>query len=314
MALDPDVLVGRSIGAYALDRLIGQGGFAWVYAARRTTDGRPAAFKVLKPLYSVDPEFARRFLTEARIAARLDHPNIVRILDVGETEGLAYFSMQLYPDSLRTRLERDGILDEPALVRLATELVAGLAFAHECGIVHRDVTVDNVLFAEDGRAVLTDFGIARAITGHVSATGPDRTIGTPHYISPEQAQGRPADERSDLYALGVTLYRAATGTMPFRSSDWFELARMHVEQPPTAPRSRRRDLTAQFEQVILRCLAKHPDDRYPSAAALRADLEQVAAGDRPSRARLPTGMRWRWWVVGAILAVLVLAGIAILVR
>lgn len=310
MALNPDAMVGRAIGPYALSRLIGQGGFAWVFAARRATDDRPAALKLLKPLYSVDPEFVRRFLSEARIAAKLDHPNIVRILDVGQADGFAYFSMQLYGDGLRRRLEQQGPLAEPDLYRLAAELGAGLAFAHAQGIMHRDVKVDNVLFADDGRAVLTDFGIARAISGYVSATGPDMTIGTPHYISPEQAQGKPTDERSDLYALGVTLYRAATGDMPFRSSDWFELARMHVEAHPPAPRSRRRELSGAFEQVILRCLAKTPEHRYPSAAALVHDLQRLT--DRTAPTATGRARRWWWWVGGVVVAAALAALVALL--
>src|SRR5438552_15667296 len=174
--------------------------------------------------------------------------------------------MDRYIDSLGSRLERDGPLPEPDLLRMAADIGSSLAFAHERGIIHRDIKVDNILFRADGTAVLADFGIARAVSGYVSATGVNMTIGTPHYVSPEQAQGRPLDGRSDLYALGVTLYKAATGELPFRSTDWFELARMHVEDTPESPQVRRPDLSRRFERVILKCLAKHPDDRYPSAA------------------------------------------------
>src|SRR3989441_7866769 len=134
---------------------------------------------------------------------------------------------------------------------------------------------DNILIQADGSPVISDFGIARAVSGYVASTGVNMTIGTPHYLSPEQAQGRPLDQRVDFYALGVTLYKAATGGVPFNSNDWFELARMHCEDPPPSLRRKRPDLSKRFERVVMKCLAKHPDDRYASAAELRADLDEV---------------------------------------
>ena len=130
--------------------------------------------------------------------------------------------------------------------------------------------------------MLTDFGIARAVSGYVAATGFMMTIGTPAYISPEQAQGRTLDGRSDLYSLGITLYRMVTGEVPFRSKDWFELARMHVEERPEPPRNRHPELSKRLERIVLRLLAKHPDDRYPSAAALLEDLADIADRSRPT--------------------------------
>jgi serine/threonine-protein kinase len=154
--------------------------------------------------------------------------------------------------------------------------------------VHRDIKPDNILLTDAGEAVLTDFGIARAISGYVAATGFNMTIGTPHYISPEQAQGRPLDGRSDLYSLGITLYRAATGELPFKSKDWFDLARMHVEAKPEPPRSLRPELMRRLERIILKCLAKHPDDRYETADALIKDLEDTVTRERPTaEIRLP---------------------------
>jgi serine/threonine protein kinase len=278
MTLEPEQLIGRAIGAYTVDRLIGQGGFAWVFAARRTADGTAVALKVLKPHYAEDPQFETRFRNEAKVASDLRHPNIVRILEIAKTRELTYFAMDLYADSLAMRLSRDGPLPEDAVIAVARDVASALAFAHQSGIVHRDIKVDNVLFTADGRGVIADFGIARAVSGYATASGVDMTIGTPHYVSPEQAQGRPLDGRSDLYALGVTLYKAATGELPFRSSDWFELARMHVEDVPPSPRERRPDLSTRLERIILRCLAKHPDDRYASAGDLLAELEAVGPG------------------------------------
>jgi serine/threonine protein kinase len=153
--------------------------------------------------------------------------------------------------------------------------------------------VDNILMRADGTSVVTDFGIARAVSGYASDTGVNMTIGTPHYISPEQAQGRPLDGRSDLYALGVTLYRAATGQLPFRSTDWFELARMHVEDAPDPPRSRQPELSERFQRVILKCMAKHPDDRYASADQFLGELQEIqnAARSTATFGAMPPGLK-----------------------
>jgi serine/threonine protein kinase len=148
---------------------------------------------------------------------------------------MVLFVMDLYPDNLAARNQREPVMAESDVVPLAIGVAEALGFAPDQDIVHRDIKPGNILFAEDGRPVLTDFGVARAVSDYVAATGFNMTIGTPASISPEQAQGRPLDGRSDLYSLGITLYRATTGDLPFRSKDWFELARIHVETPPEPP-------------------------------------------------------------------------------
>ena len=277
----PTDLVGQTLGPYTLERLLGQGGYALVFAARQP-DGTPVAIKVLKPRYAGDPQFESRFRNESETAAKLEHPNIIRIRFVAKTGDHVYFAMDLCTDSLGSRIAREGPLPEEAILRLARDIIAALQFAHGQGVIHRDLKPDNVLIRSDGSAVLTDFGIARAVSGYTASTGVNMTIGTPHYLSPEQAQGRPLDQRVDFYALGVTLYKAATGEVPFTSTDWFELARMHVEDPPPSPRKRRPELSKRFERVVLKCLAKHPDDRYADAAELLADLDDVEQKRRPT--------------------------------
>jgi serine/threonine-protein kinase len=272
---------GDRVGRYILDRLLGQGGFAWVYAGTRD-DGKSFAVKVLKPRYANDVAFESRFRQEAAFAAGLKHPNIVHIEDVGTEGGTPFFTMDLYPDSLSERLARENTLPESEAVQIAVGVTQALAFAHERDVIHRDIKPDNILLAADQRPVLTDFGIARAVSGYVAATGFTMTIGTPAYISPEQAQGRACDGRSDLYSLGITLYRSVMGEVPFKSRDWFELARMHVEDRPEPPRGRRPELSKRLERIILRLLAKHPDDRYPSTAALLEDLAEGAGRGRPT--------------------------------
>src|SRR6267154_6051007 len=290
MTIAPTDLVGQTLGPYRLERLLGQGGFAWVFVAREG-DGTPVALKVLKPRYAGDPQFEQRFRNESEIAAKLEHPNIIRIRSVGKTGEHVYFAMDLCAESLGSRIAREGPLPEQEILRIARDIVTGLQFAHAQGVIHRDLKVDNVLLHSDGSAVITDFGIARAVSGYVASTGVNMTIGTPQYLSPEQAQGRPLDARLDFYALGVTLFKAAIGEVPFVSTDWFELARMHVEAAPPSLRKRRPQLSKRFQRVVMKCLAKHPDDRYRDAGALLLDLAAVDG-------TLPTGLlaRWReWW-------------------
>jgi eukaryotic-like serine/threonine-protein kinase len=267
----PADLLGRTVGPYDLERLLGQGGFAWVFAGREL-DGTPVAVKILMPRYAGDPQFESRFRNEAETAKQLEHPNIIRIRFVARSGSYVYFGMDLCADSLAARLEREGPLPEADIVRIVRDVARALLFAHAQGVIHRDLKPDNILIRADGTAVLTDFGIARAVSGYVASTGVNMTIGTPHYLSPEQAQGRSVDQRVDFYALGVTLFKAATGGFPFTSSDWFELARMHVEDPPPPVRKKRPELSKRFERVVRKCLAKHPDDRYRDAIELLGDI------------------------------------------
>ena len=318
-------LVGRTLGPYALERLLGQGGFAWAFVGREA-DGTPVAVKVLKPRYAGDPQFESRFRNESETAAKLEHPNIIRIRSVAKTGEHVYFAMDLCADSLGARIAREGPLPEEDILRLARDIAAALDFAHKQGVIHRDLKPDNVLIRSDGSAVLTDFGIARAVSGYVASTGVNMTIGTPHYLSPEQAQGRPLDHRVDFYALGVTLFKAAIGEVPFSSNDWFELARMHVEDPPPSLRRKRPDLSKRFERVVMKCLAKHPDDRYQNAGELLADLEDVEQKRRPTatlglapmgtsqRQALadPPDQRGSWmWIAGMGLGLLVLIAVVV---
>jgi serine/threonine-protein kinase len=176
--------------------------------------------------------------------------------------------------SLEAALGESTAVEEERIIAAARDIARALAFAHETGVIHRDIKPQNILF-DDDRAILSDFGIARAVAGYVSTTGKQLVLGTPHYISPEQARGMPLDGRTDIYALGVTMYRAATGELPFRSSDWFELARLHVEEPPVPPRTRKPELSKPLERIILTCLAKDREERYLSAAALADELDTL---------------------------------------
>ena len=230
------------------------------------------AIKVLKPQYAGEESFEARFRSEASMAAKLRHPNIIRILAVGRQEEAVYFVMDYLPNVLDDRLKTMGTLPEPLLIRMGMDVAAALAFAHREGVIHRDVKTDNILFDEHGNAVVADFGIARAVSGYVEKTGTNMVVGTPQYFSPEQARGQVLDGRADIYSLGVTLFKAATGVLPFQGEDWYEIARQHVEEPPPRPRSLNPAISRTTERVILRCLEKSPDDRYPSGDALYSEL------------------------------------------
>ena len=184
--------------------------------------------------------------------------------------------MDLCPDSLSERLAREGPLPEGDILRIALGIARGLGFAHQAGLIHRDLKPDNILLRSDGQAVIADFGIARAVSGYVASTGVNMTIGTPQYSRPSRRRAGAIDQRADFYALGVTLYKAATGEVPFAHAHWFELARMHVEDSPPSVRRKRPELSKRFERVVAKCLAKHPDDRYQIAAELAADLSDGA--------------------------------------
>lgn len=290
MVLEPTTLPNKTIGPYTTSGFIGGGGFAWVMAAYKD-EGPEVALKVLKPKFAGDKQFVARFINEAEVAGQLRHPNIIRILETGVMGGDVWFAMPRLKQSLESVLEEKPVFDEADVARAARDIARALAFAHDTGVIHRDIKPSNILFRDDGTAVLTDFGIARAIAGYVANTGKQLVLGTPHYISPEQARGMPLDGRTDIYALGVTMYRAATGDLPFRSSDWYELARLHVEEPPPPPRTRRPELSKPFERIILTCLAKDREERYLSASALADELETLLESSG-SRGALSTTAEW----------------------
>jgi serine/threonine-protein kinase len=278
LGTEPDTLPNQRIGPYRTGAFIGGGGFSWVIAAQREADGLPVALKVLKPKYANDKAFTARFLNEAEVAGQLRHPNIIRIIDVGQDGQHVYFAMPRLPRSLESLLPEGVALPEAEVARTARDIARALAFAHGAGVIHRDIKPQNMLFTESGKTILTDFGIAKAVAGYASSTGKQLVLGTPHYISPEQARGQPLDGRTDIYALGVTMYRAATGELPFRSSDWYELARLHVEEPPQPPRQRRPDLSKAFERIVLTCMAKDREERYLDAGALANELDALLVG------------------------------------
>lgn len=249
------------IPGYLIRREIGAGGMASVYLALQTSLERDVALKVMAPALAVDPTFSKRFLQEARMLASLAHPNIVQVYDVGVTQAqLNYFSMQYLPGGDFAQRVRGGI-GEKDLVRILEGVANALGYAHQRGYVHRDVAPGNILFDVNDTPVLTDFGIARAISQAARITSAGISIGTSHYMSPEQARGGDVDARSDLYGLGVLTWFGLTGKPPYEGADGFAVSYAHVFEPiPRLPAAQ-----AHWQVLIDRALAKDPATRFQSA-------------------------------------------------
>ena len=282
-----DARVARALGpGYELRRLIGQGGFATVYAALDTQLKREVAVKVLRPELGAEPVMRERFRREAEAVARLRHPHIVPIYAVGEGEGLVWYVMPLITgESLRARLGRESRLPVALVRRILLEASEALTAAHRAGLVHRDIKPDNILLdGEDARVLLTDFGIAKALGGDTHGlTGTGVVIGTPHYMSPEQASGEPVDARSDLYALGVVAYQMLAGEVPFAGASVAAVLLQQVTADAPTVTRRRPDCPPDLAVAVARCLARAPDDRWPSAEELLRALARDGGETREVR-------------------------------
>ena len=328
---------------FVLENELGSGGMARVFLGRDEVLDRPVAVKMLNPTHG-GTDIGDRFEREGRTAARLAHPNIVQVYDAGEAEfngrETSYIVMEYVSGGdLKELIDQKGRLPGSELARLGDEVCAGLAHAHERGVIHRDIKPQTSLLDENGHAKVTDFGIARALdTTQATRTG--SFLGTALYSSPEQLQGQKVTPKSDVYSLGATLYQAATGEPPFAGGTPIEVASQHVSSTPTPPRERGADVSEDLEALILNCLAKNPDDRptaeearsrleaeIPSAAATQAQpAAPVAAptraeqtrpapaapppGDRPGRASRDErqGRRGGFLAALALLAVLLVIG------
>ena len=265
-------LVREALAAeYEIIEELGRGGMAMVYRAKDRQLEREVAVKVLPFSLAFDTEFVERFQREARTAAQLEHPNIISIYRVGRSGRVIYFVMKfLRGGSLSTILGTRKKLTPPEIRRLLLEAGSALGYAAQRGIVHRDIKPDNIMFDEFGQSVLTDFGIAKAASGQ-KLTGTGMSIGTPHYMSPEQARAQPIDGRSDIYSLGVVAYQCLTGTVPYDGEDSFSIGYKHITEPIPTPNLITADERRVFE-VIKRMLMKDPFDRYQSCEELVASF------------------------------------------
>jgi serine/threonine-protein kinase len=318
-------VVGETIaGRYEVEELVGHGGMSSVYKARDTLLERHVALKILHEQYSTDEEFVERFKREARSVAQLQHPNIVTVIDRGDEDGRQFIVFEYVDgENLKEHVVHKGRLDVPEALEIALEVARGLAFAHEQGLIHRDVKPQNILLNGDGRAKVTDFGIARTIdVDGMTQTG--TVLGTSNYIAPEQASGQRVDAHSDVYALGVVLYELLAGDVPFPGESFVVVAMKHMHEPAPNLLDVRDDVPLRVAAAVDRALEKDPEQRFPTmdafAAELQACLAELDRGEEsdatmviPSQARTPKPHRTmsRWPVVIAVLALLAIAAIVI---
>jgi eukaryotic-like serine/threonine-protein kinase len=290
-------------GRYRVESTLGTGGMAVVYRAEDAILGRTVALKALHGRYAEMPSFRGRFRQEARAMACLDHENIVKVYDISQHGGVPFIVAEYVSGrDMETILgrHRGGCLNERFARRVAAQLLRALSYAHRRGVIHRDIKPSNILVAAGGTVKVADFGIARIVEEEEPGEQGE-IVGSARYMSPEQLMGKEATPRSDVYSVGVLLYHCLTGRPPF-SGDLKSLARQHVHEDPTPPRELNEKISPHMEAVILKALAKDPDNRYPSAGAMLVDIE---AGPTP---RVEERAPRKGFVLASTLALLVLVG------
>jgi serine/threonine protein kinase len=281
-------------GRYQIVEEIGRGGMGRVYKVVDSKIGEPVALKIIAPEIAADPRVLERFRQELKLARQVTHRNVCRVFDLGEAEGTAFLTMEYCSgDTLKSVIGKAGVLDIRTAVDYARQICDGLAEAHKTGIIHRDLKPQNLIVDDRQRIRIMDFGIARTIAGG-SSTREGVMIGTPEYMAPEQIEGSGTDQRTDLYALGVILYEMTTGHVPFAGRTSLDMAFKHKNEAPRPPASANPLVSESLDALILRCLEKDKTRRYPSAEAVRAGLDAIAAEFGPAGTPRPApGVRSR---------------------
>ncbi len=271
-----DDLIGKTIGGYEIQDVIGRGGMATVFRAHQVSMNRSVAVKVLPEQYVNDDTYIQRFNQEVAIVAKLEHRNIVPVHDYGEYNGQPYIVMRYMPGGSVDDLLKNGYIELETVADIIEQIAPALDYAHSKHVLHRDLKPSNVLLDDDSGAYLTDFGIARVL-GEAGPSGitTQGVVGTPSYMSPEQAQGMPLDGRSDIYALGVMLFELVTGRRPFESDTPYGIAVLQVTAPPPSPRTLNPNLSFAIEEVIFKALRKKREERFPNAVALSEALKRA---------------------------------------
>jgi YVTN family beta-propeller protein len=303
--------LGTELLGYRIEAQIGRGGMSVVYRAHHETLDRKVALKVLAPELREDERFRERFLRESKLAASIEHPNIVPIYDAGEVDGRLYIAMRHVEGSdLKTLLRREGALEPRRALVLVAQLADALDAAHARGLVHRDVKPSNVLVDGAGRPYLSDFGLTKSVSDRSALTATGQIVGTVDYVAPELIEGKAVDGRADVYSLGCVLYECLTGEVPFPRDSELAVLFAHVQEPPPRPSDRRPELGRELDGVIAKALAKAPEQRYATDAELveaaRTALP-VAAPPARSRRRLLVALAALLAAVGAAAAALALA-------
>ncbi len=270
-------LTGKALGDFQVERLLGRGGMGEVYLARQISLNRSVALKVLRPDLLTKPDYLTRFEAEATAVAKLNHPNIVHIYSLGATDDVRFIAMEyVQGTNLREYLRKKGALDFPLALSIMKQAGVAVGAAGELGLVHRDIKPENLLLTKKGQVKVADFGLCRDLDSEeVHLTQPGITMGTPAYMSPEQAQGHKLDHRSDLYSLGVTFYHMLTGEVPFKADSPLAIALKHVKDTPVRLTVHRPDIPVDLERLVLKLMAKSPSARYQSAAEMLRDLARV---------------------------------------
>lgn len=270
-------MIGKLIdGRYEIIEEIGKGGMARVYKSRDKALNRYVAVKILKEDYKDDKEFVRRFNTEAQAAASLSNPHIVSIYDVGCEDGMYYIVMEyIEGETLKSYIDRVGVIQWRKAAEFSLQICEGIEEAHNNSVIHRDIKPQNIIMTPDGVLKITDFGIARAATQTTTTMASNNTIGTAHYLSPEQARGGYTDERTDIYSMGVVMYEMLTGVLPFDDSTAVAIALKHIQETPTPITEINPDVPKSLEQVVMKAMTKEQNSRYSSITDMISDINKV---------------------------------------
>ena len=269
-------MTGKTIGQYELEQEIGRGGMATVYSARQLSMNRMVAIKVLPRHFLHDPGFLERFEREVDVISNLEHPHILPIYDYGETEGVPYIAMRYLGGGSMADMIRRGVPELKDIVQPMRQVGEALDYAHQRGVIHRDLKPGNIMLDESGNAYLSDFGIARVMGSDLTGSA---IIGTPAYMSPEQAHGAPIDARSDIYSLGIVLFELITGQEPYHAETPMGLLLMHINEPIPPLTKYRDDVPSALQLVVERATAKDPDQRFSSAGELAEALAAAVRGE-----------------------------------